>query len=89
MNNNLNSLLQKATISLAAYLDKILPSLANNWWKEAVVNILSFQQRRQIKELLSQKQRQTNARQLGCRRPLELLGPFAQDMTTFYIDTQE
>lgn len=50
MNNNLNSLLQKATISLAAYLDKILPSLFNDWWNEAVVNILSFQQRRQIKE---------------------------------------
>ena len=50
MNNNLNSLLQKATISLAAYLEKVLPSLFNDWWNEAVINILSFQQRRQVKE---------------------------------------
>ncbi len=50
MDNNLNSLLQKATISLAAYLDKVLPSLFNDWWNEAVVNILSFQQRRRVKE---------------------------------------
>ncbi len=50
MDNNLNSLLQKATISLAAYLEKVLPSLFNDWWNEAVINILSFQQRRRVKE---------------------------------------
>ena len=50
MDNNLNSLLQKATISLAAYLEKVLPSLFNDWWNEAVINILSFQQRRWVKE---------------------------------------
>ena len=43
-------------------------------------------QRQQIKELLSQNQQQQNAEQLGCRKPQEILGPFAQDMTTFYID---
>ncbi len=46
-------------------------------------------QRRQIQQLLSQKQQQFAAQQLGCRKPQELLGPFAQDMTTFYIDTRE
>ena len=50
MDNNLNSLLQKATISLAAYLEKVLPSLFNDWWNETVINILSFQQRRRVKE---------------------------------------
>ena len=50
MDNYLSSLLQKATISLAAYLEKVLPSLFNDWWNEAVVNILSFQQQRRVKE---------------------------------------
>ena len=42
-------------------------------------------QQRQIKALLSQKQ-QTSAQQLGCKRPQDILGPFAQDMTTLYVD---
>ena len=46
-------------------------------------------QQQQIKELLTQKQQQASAEQLGCRKPQELLGPFAQDMTTFYIDTNK
>lgn len=50
MENNLNSLLQKVTKSLAAYLDEVLPSLFNDWWNDAVLNILSFQQRRRVKE---------------------------------------
>ena len=50
MENNLNILLQKTTITLAAYLEKILPPLVNNWWNEAVLNNLSFQQKRMVKE---------------------------------------
>ncbi len=42
-------------------------------------------QRQQIKELLTDQQELT-AEQIGCREPQELLGPFAQDMTTVYID---
>ncbi|MCH8047697.1 MAG: DUF4384 domain-containing protein [Planctomycetes bacterium] len=42
-------------------------------------------QQRQIKALLSQKQ-QTSAKQLGCKQPQDVLGPFAQDMTMLYID---
>ena len=50
MDNNLNSLFQKVTIRLAAYLDKVLPPLFEDWWNEAVVNMLSFQQRRRVNE---------------------------------------
>jgi ATP-dependent helicase HepA len=46
MHNTFNRLLQKATISLTAFLEKVLPPLFNDWWNEAVVNNLSFQQRR-------------------------------------------
>jgi len=45
-------------------------------------------QQRQIKALLSQEQQQADVVQLGCQKPQELLGPFAQDMTTFYVDTK-
>ncbi len=50
MEINLNNLLPKAAISLAAYLEKILPSLSPDWWNETVVNVLSFQQQRRIKD---------------------------------------
>jgi len=50
MDIDLNSLLQKTTISLAAYLEKVLPPLFTDWWNEAVVDVLSFQQRRRVKE---------------------------------------
>ena len=36
--------------ALAYFLEKILPNLSANWWDEAVVNTLSFQQRRLVKE---------------------------------------
>jgi len=44
-------------------------------------------QQQQIKELLTD-QRQLTAEQIGCREPQELLGPFAQDMTTVYVDAK-
>ncbi len=50
MENNLNILLQKTTIHLASYLEKVLPPLFDNWWIEAVVNKLSFQQQRRVKQ---------------------------------------
>lgn len=50
MDCNLNNLLQKATVSLAAYLKNVLPSLSDDWWEKAVVNNLSFQQRRQLEQ---------------------------------------
>ncbi len=35
---------------LANFLDRLLPPLFNDWWNEAVVNNLSFQQQRQVKQ---------------------------------------
>ncbi len=45
-------------------------------------------QRQQVKELLAQGQAPVKPAQLGCRPPQEFLGPFAQDLTMFYIDTK-
>lgn len=50
METNLNSLFQKLTAYLAGYLESILPSFSNDWWSEAVVNNLSFQQRRRVEQ---------------------------------------
>ena len=50
MDHNLNNLLQKVSIRLSAYLEKVLPSLFEDWWKQAVVDILSFQQRQRIEQ---------------------------------------
>ena len=50
MANDLNSLLQKTTVNLATYLKKILPSLFDDWWKQAVVDNLSVPQRRQLEQ---------------------------------------
>ena len=50
MEHNLNNLLQKVTVSLAAYLEKVLPPLFEDWWEKAVVNNLSFQQRRRMEQ---------------------------------------
>ncbi|HUU41603.1 MAG TPA: Swt1 family HEPN domain-containing protein, partial [Desulfatiglandales bacterium] len=46
----MNKLLQKVTGCLAAYLERALPSLFEDWWKQAVLNSLSFQQRRRIEQ---------------------------------------
>ena len=43
-------LLGEASKYLAIYLGKELPPLFSDWWNEAVVNILSFQQRRRVKD---------------------------------------
>jgi len=46
----LNNLLRKATEALANYLDRLLPSIFDNWWKDAVVDKLSFQQQRRVEQ---------------------------------------
>ena len=48
--NNLDNLLQKTSANLAKFLEKILPTLFNNWWERAVVNCLSFQQQRRLQQ---------------------------------------
>src|SRR5688572_23814374 len=50
MDYNLNNILQKVSVSLAAYLEKILPSLFDDWWTQAVINNLSFQQQQRIEQ---------------------------------------
>lgn len=50
MEYNLNNLLQKATVCLAVYLERVLPSLFDDWWTQAVVNNLSFQQRQRLEQ---------------------------------------
>lgn len=50
MVNNLNNLLLKATVSLAEFLETVLPSLFDDWWNKAVVCNLSFQQRRRSEQ---------------------------------------
>ncbi len=44
------NLLNKASKCLALFLEKVLPSLFHCWWHDAVINVLSFQQRRRVKE---------------------------------------
>jgi hypothetical protein len=50
MEYNLNPLLQKVTVSLAAYLEKVLPTILEDWWKQAVLFHLSIQQQSRIKQ---------------------------------------
>ena len=50
MGHNFNNLLRKATEVLANYLARQLPSLFDNWWKDAVVDKLSFQQQRRVEQ---------------------------------------
>ncbi|MEK7814072.1 MAG: helicase-related protein [Candidatus Desantisbacteria bacterium] len=46
----MNKLLQKVTVSLAAYLEQVLPPLSDDWWKQTVLNNLSFQQQKRIEQ---------------------------------------
>lgn len=46
----MNDLLQKTNIYLANFLEKTLPSLFDEWWKNAVLASLSFQQQRRVEE---------------------------------------
>ncbi|MBA4418469.1 MAG: helicase [Syntrophus sp. (in: bacteria)] len=50
MEFNLNNLFQRTTVCLVAYLERTLPPLFEDWWKQAVLNSLSFQQQRRIEQ---------------------------------------
>ncbi|MDP8211283.1 MAG: Swt1 family HEPN domain-containing protein, partial [Candidatus Stygibacter australis] len=50
MKINLNNQFHKILVPFADYLQKVLPKISANWWQECVVNALSFQQQRIIKE---------------------------------------
>jgi len=43
-------LFSEAAKQLALYLEKLLPSLYDDWWNQAVINNLSFQQRRRVEQ---------------------------------------
>jgi hypothetical protein len=46
----ISRLLSEVARQLALFLEKALPSLFEDWWKQAVLNSLSFQQRRRMEQ---------------------------------------
>jgi ATP-dependent helicase HepA len=50
MDYDINSLLQAVVKYLSSYLDQLLPSLFDNWWKDAVLDKLSFLQQRRVEQ---------------------------------------
>ena len=50
MQASMAHLLGEASKNLAHFLEKVLPILFEDWWNEAVVNALSFQQQRRVKK---------------------------------------
>ena len=47
---SISKLLRAATRQLSTFLNKFLPSLGEDWWKQAVLSNLSFQQKRQVEQ---------------------------------------
>ncbi|MBI1986921.1 MAG: hypothetical protein HYS70_01060, partial [Nitrospinae bacterium] len=50
IHSSITTLLSEAARQLAIFLEKVLPSIFDDWWKQAVVNNLSSQQRQQIEQ---------------------------------------
>ncbi len=50
MDLELYKFLEQAAKSLANYLNQLLPSLSSNWWKDMVLDKLSLQQKRRVKQ---------------------------------------
>ena len=50
LHTSMTALLNEASGQLAVLIEKILPALYEDWWKQAVVNNLSVQQRRRIEQ---------------------------------------
>ena len=48
MNHNIHNFFQRLSAELAAFLERELPPLFDDWWNKAVVNTLSFQQKRRL-----------------------------------------
>lgn len=47
--SQVNSFLHEATLSLAAWLESILPRVSSSWWEDCVMNSLSYSQREKAK----------------------------------------
>lgn len=50
MQASMSRLLGEASKNLARFLEKVLPSLFDDWWNEAVFSVLSFQQQRWVEK---------------------------------------
>ena len=50
MDHNIHNLLQRLSEQLAEFLEEQLPPLFDDWWNKAVINTLSFQQKRRLKQ---------------------------------------
>ena len=50
MDYKLHKLLDRMAKALASYLDRLLPSLFDDWWKNAVLDNLSFNQQRRVEQ---------------------------------------
>lgn len=47
---NIHDFFQRLSVQLAVFLERELPPLFDNWWTKAVVNTLSFQQKRRLEQ---------------------------------------
>jgi ATP-dependent helicase HepA len=50
MDHKIHNLLQRLSEQLAVFLEEQLPPLFDDWWNNAVVNTLSFQQKRRLEQ---------------------------------------
>ena len=51
MSDSIDHLLKEASKQLARFLGGVMPPLFADWWSEGVINVLSSEQRRRVKEL--------------------------------------
>jgi hypothetical protein len=50
MDNNILGFLQKASVSLSGYLEKVLPAIYDDWWQDGVLSSFSFNQRHRLEQ---------------------------------------
>ena len=50
MQTKITGLLTECAMPLADYLNRALPAISENWWNDAVLKVLSFQQRKRAEE---------------------------------------
>ena len=50
MQTKITALLAEAAKGLADYLCRVLPAISENWWKDTVLKVLTFQQRQRVEQ---------------------------------------
>ena len=50
LHGEISRLLSDVAGQLAVFLERVLPPLFDDWWNKAVVNTLSFQQKRRLEQ---------------------------------------